>query len=236
MCKKGVSPSEESAIDYFNKKGKTGVSITTLANKLAEDGHYELSLIYYTLYLMYPPMVMDASVLCNRAHVFLQMERYEEALKDINLFLGYFPDHPVAVWRRADIYSSLGRYKEAEKDYNDAKNVFNGDSAEFDEIRRAIGWNTYFALRAIGIPEIQAGYGRDYHEDFDTALNNIRNGAFGDWVVMMRIVKLQKSKEIWNRKLRLHLLVINHFKPSEIFNPNEAIHTKQTKRRLRMKK
>ena len=136
-----------------------------------------------------PPPTADDFMASGSAKYAL--ERYEEALADLNQALNLIPDHPEILNNRGVTYDRLNRYDEALADYNRSLELRPDDPATLSN--RGL---TYYNLKRYG--EALADYNRslELRPDDPATLNN-------RGVIYLRMERYVEAPADFNRILQL---------------------------------
>jgi len=94
-----------------NEKSKSYEFFKAIAKKYFDSKGYHQALCLYNGALQWYPF--DATLLCNRALVFIKMRLYIDALKDIETVLYHHETHLKGLFLKGKILISLKRYAEA---------------------------------------------------------------------------------------------------------------------------
>ncbi|KTW32726.1 uncharacterized protein T551_00211 [Pneumocystis jirovecii RU7] len=85
------------------------------ADAAYKRGDFDTAVVFYTKALQ--KTSSDLRLWTNRAQTFLQLQRWQEAIKDCTLVLEKDPTHQKALFRRGKAYAQLGEVEAARKDW-----------------------------------------------------------------------------------------------------------------------
>ncbi|RWS29354.1 tetratricopeptide repeat protein 31-like protein [Leptotrombidium deliense] len=161
---------------------------------LAEHECYEDAIYFLSIAIQYQRN--DYRLYFNRAFCLLELDRNEDALKDIEICISLKKDWTNALFKKGQILANMNRFVEAQKTFKNAWRMQQGDC---DEIRKQITGSSYQALRQQGFDPIQAGYGAMFYLDIEEAADALKAGALESWLYQWRTAK---KKKYFNKKNR----------------------------------
>ena len=107
------------------------ISAINIANALFKEKRFEEAIVKYTECLTVPDMNKGflATLLTNRATAYMQLEKYDLALRDANAAVQANEKYPQAQYKRGEINLKLKNFNEAIRDFQGAQDL---DPQKFD--------------------------------------------------------------------------------------------------------